>query len=271
MSELKKERLQFKDLHKLILNIPRSKEMATNFCGQKELQKQTFEVLYTDLTVVFWYWDAFVCRVFFYSVKDSEVRKLLQMTPENAVMDIISPQKEEQKRWEKLTGFSSYAVYGRFGRKIAGTEEEKKRFKREPLDRFYKEEYGIPAVREQLEEIQQVLEDHFDAGADHLYSKQEMAELIDKKRVWIHSEEGRITTIFVYRIEGKKFYSNISLNDSTADVLYSIQKKVLLNAIEEFKVLYYYGWIRINNRQALRKNHYPEFDVYDYVMVQKGE
>ena len=112
MSELKKERLQFKDLHKLILNIPRSKEMATNFCGQKELQKQTFEVLYTDLTVVFWYWDAFVCRVFFYSVKDSEVRKLLQMTPENAVMDIISPQKEEQKRWEKLTGFSSYAVYG---------------------------------------------------------------------------------------------------------------------------------------------------------------
>lgn len=53
MSELKKERLQFKDLHKLILNIPRSKEIATNFCGQKELQKQTFEVLYTDLTVVF--------------------------------------------------------------------------------------------------------------------------------------------------------------------------------------------------------------------------
>ncbi|MFR0847229.1 MAG: hypothetical protein ACLSG9_04500 [Eubacterium sp.] len=45
----------------------------------------------------------------------------------------------------------------------------------------------------------------------------------------------------------------------------------MLNAIEEFKVLYYYGWIRINNRQALRKNHYPEFDAYDYVMVQKGE
>ena len=48
MSELKKERLQFKDLYKLILNIPRSKEMVTNFCGQKELQKQTFEVAYTD-------------------------------------------------------------------------------------------------------------------------------------------------------------------------------------------------------------------------------
>lgn len=105
MSELKKERLQFKDLHKLILNIPRSKEMATNFCGQKELQKQTFEVLYTDLTVVFWYWDAFVCRVFFYSVKDSEVRKLLQMTPENAVMDIIFASKGRTETMGKLNRF----------------------------------------------------------------------------------------------------------------------------------------------------------------------
>lgn len=271
MKKIKLERCPFDHLQTLISGIPRTKKVVTNFCRQKELRTQIFEVIYTDSSLVFWYWDNHVCRVFFYSIKGAEVRKLLQMTPENAVMDIISPQKEEQKRWEKLTGFSSYAVYGRFGRKIAGIEEEKKRFKREPLDRFYKEEYGIPAVREQLEEIQQVLEDHFDAGADHLYSKQEMAELIDKKRVWIHSEEGRITTIFVYRIEGKKFYSNISLNDSTADVLYSIQKKVLLNAIEEFKVLYYYGWIRINNRQALRKNHYPEFDAYDYVMVQKGE
>lgn len=150
-----------------------------------------------------------------------------------------------------------------------GAKEERERFSHNPLDRFYREEYGRLAKKEQLAEIQKILRERFDRYADHLYSDEEMEELIVNNQVWIQCEDNQITTIFVYKIEGKKFYSNISFNDSTADVLYSIQKKVLLKAVEEYNITYYYGWIRINNRQALKKNHYPDFDAYDYVMCQR--
>ena len=236
-----------------------------------ELRNQEFQIVQTDQTIVFWYHDSNICRVFFYSVKESEIKDLLKKVPQGAVMDIISKHKDEEEQWKTLTGFSVLSVYGRFGRNIESAEQEQERFKKNPLDRFYREEYGCIAKKEQLYEIQHILQTHFDDAGDHLYSDEQMTELINNKRVWIQCEEGKITTIFVYKIEGKKFYSNTSFNDSTADVLYSIQKKVLLQAIEEYGIIYFYGWIRINNRQSLRKNHYPEFDAYDYVMIQGGE
>ena len=48
-------------------------------------------------------------------------------------------------------------VYGRVGHSIAGTKEERERFSHNPLDRFYREEYGRLAKKEQLAEIQKIL------------------------------------------------------------------------------------------------------------------
>ena len=44
-----------------------------------------------------------------------------------------------------------------------------------------------------------------DRYADHLYSDEEMEELIVNNQVWIQCEDNQITTIFVYKIEGKNF------------------------------------------------------------------
>lgn len=271
LDKLEIQRCGFSELQKRISEISRVKRVKTNFYGQMELRNQEFQTVQTDQTIVFWYHDSNICRVFFYSVQESEIKDLLKKVPQGAVMDIISKHKDEEEQWKALTGFSVLSVYGRFGRNIESAEQEQERFKKNPLDRFYREEYGCLAKKEQLYEIQHILRTHFDDAGDHLYSDEQMTELINNKRVWIQCEEDKITTIFVYKIEGKKFYSNTSFNDSTADVLYSIQKKVLLQAIEEYGIIYFYGWIRINNRQSLRKNHYPEFDAYDYVMIQGGE
>ena len=271
LDKLEIQRCGFSELQKRISEISRVKRVKTNFYGHMELRNQEFQTVQTDQTIVFWYHDSNICRVFFYSVKESEIKELLKKVPQGAVVDIISKHKDEEEQWKALTGFSVLSVYGRFGRNIESAEQEQERFKKNPLDRFYREEYGCLAKKEQLNEIQHILQTHFDNAGDHLYSDDQMTELINNKRVWIQCEEGKITTIFVYKIEGKKFYSNTSFNDSTADVLYSIQKKVLLQAIEEYGIIYFYGWIRINNRQSLRKNHYPEFDAYDYVMIQGGE
>ena len=259
----------FCELQKRISKIVRAGRPVTNFYGQKELENQKFQVVQTNQTIVFWYLDTVVCRVYFYSFNEPEIKELLKMAPQDAVLDILSRKPGEKVKWESVTGFPVYAVYGRVGHSIVGAKEERERFSHNPLDRFYREEYGRLAKKEQLAEIQKILRERFDRYADHLYSDEEMEELVVNNQVWIQCEDNQITTIFVYKIEGKKFYSNIAFNDSTDDVLYSIQKKVLLKAVEEYNITYYYGWIRINNRQALKKNHYPDFDAYDYVMCQR--
>lgn len=82
-----------------------------------------------------------------------------------------------------------YAVYGRVGHSIVGAKEERERFSHNPLDRFYREEYGRLAKKEQLAEIQKILRERFDRYADHLYSDEEMEELIVNNQVWIQCEE----------------------------------------------------------------------------------
>ena len=44
-------------------------------------------------------------------------------------MDILSRKPGEKVKWESVTGFPVYAVYGRVGHSIVGAKEERERFR----------------------------------------------------------------------------------------------------------------------------------------------
>ena len=136
----------FCELQKRISKIVRAGRPVTNFYGQKELVNQKFQVVQTNQTIVFWYLDTVVCRVYFYSFNEPEIKELLKMAPQDAVLDILSRKPGEKVKWESVTGFPVYAVYGRVGHSIVGAKEERERFSHNPLDRFYREEYGLSLI-----------------------------------------------------------------------------------------------------------------------------
>ena len=238
----------------------------TNYYNQMNLREKEFETWIAESTIIFWYEKMSISYVFFCSYDEKELYHGLQQLPEKAVFHVASKNKDVTELWEKRTGYRLYSIYGRFGYTLGSLEEEKQRFASMKLDRFYDENLGYIAKKEDLLEIQELIYNNFDPFCDQLFSNEEMENLIENKNVWIEREGKEICTIFIFQIEGKKYYANLALNRSTADVLHSIQKKSVLQAIEENQVVYFYGWQALDNKQASRKHGYPDFDLYDYIL-----
>lgn len=241
------------------------KRAITNFYNQANLSTKMYEIWEAESTIIFWYMEMSVCHVMFYSYDEKELRQGLQQLPASATIHIVTKDKEDASVWEARIGYPLYAIYGRFGYVLGSPEEEKQRFAAMKLDRFYDEKIGFLAKQTDLREIQDLLYKTFDPYSDVLFTDERMKDLIDNGNVWIEREGQYICTVFVYQIEGKKYYANLALNHSTADVLHSIQKKSILQAIEEHGVTYFYGWQSLANMQASRKHGFPEYDLYDLI------
>ena len=238
-----------------------------NYYNQANLVTKEFETWEAESTIIFWYEEMSICYVFFCSYDEKELYHGLQQLPEKAVFHVASKNKDVAELWEKRTGYRLYSIYGRFGYTLGSLEEEKQRFASMKLDRFYDENLGYIAKKEDLLEIQELIYNNFDPFCDQLFSNEEMENLIENKNVWIEREGKEICTIFIFQIIGRKFYSNISVNYSTADILYSIQKRARLYAIEKYAVNYYYGWISLENKQAIKKNNPKTYDLYDLIFI----
>ncbi len=242
-----------------------NRNKISNFYNQSELKDKEFQTWMGEDTIIFWFKKINVNQVYFYSGDEEELREGLNKLPISYTIHVITDKKECASDWEQKLGCPLYDIYGRFGHSLGDLEMEKKRFADMKLDRFYDKSLGMLADKSDLKELQQMIYQTFDESCDQLFIDEEMERLIDNKNVWIAKDENKICTIFIYRIEGKKYYANLALNHSTADVLYSIQKKSILEAIEEYHVTYFYGWQSLKNIQASRKHGFPEYNLYDLI------
>ena len=67
----------------------------------------------------------------------------------------------------------------------------------------------------QLSDVQELYEltlSTFDPLTDDIPTVEQWKNIIENKECVIHREEGKIISYYVYRLEGKKLYSNITLN-----------------------------------------------------------
>ena len=246
------------------------KKVCTNYYYSYNASDVLFDVWEMDETVIFCIREMEIYRVFFYSCNMAELTDALSKMPEGAILDIIEKQDTSFKDWMDLTGFQLYSVYGRFGKQLPNYEEQKAIFEKLQMDKFYNENYGQYASQEDLSEIQKLIAENFDAKTDHLFTDEQMKRLIQDQSVYIEKEERNIICIVIYRIEGKKLYYNLTYNKGTADISYSIEKKIQLQAIHNYGVNYIYSWIDMSNKKALKRNSSPTPHLYNYI-YQKGE
>ena len=241
------------------------KECISNFYYRAEDNEKEYQVWSGEHSLIFSYEKLGINQVYFISNDEEELRRGLSLLPKNSVIHLISKDKEVGEEWSKRLGYPLYSIYGRFGYSLGTLEIETKRFAENKLDRFYDDRFGVFATNADLNDIQKIIFETFDVNCDVLFTDAEMEKLIQNKNVWIEKENGEICTLFIYRIEGKKYYANLAVNRSTADILYSIQKKSILQEIQEHNVTYFYGWQSLTNMQATRKHGFPEFDLYNLI------
>ena len=217
--------------------------------------------------IVFWKkdnWD--VCRVFFVASDLLELSVLLSEVPSDVVMDYNTHKNNNMlNQFFIKAGFQLKASYVRKGMGIQGIGYEDVSAHSDILDDYYDESIVEYALYSDIDEIMQIIEDTFDKETDHLPARENLIEWIKNKWVLIYREEGKIYTIYIYEIFGKKMYSALSYNSVTADKMYTLEKKGYLDAVQKYDVQYIYAWFNRENFGAMKRNVLKEDGLINYI------
>ncbi len=107
---------------------------------------------------------------------------------------------------------------------------------------------------EDAEELYRINTDTFDSLTDDVFSVEEWKTIIKDKECLVHKEDGVITAYYVWKLEGKKLYSNIAFNCGPANHLYNIERRVFEHFWEE-GIRSFYAWFNIKNKDALKRHN----------------
>ncbi len=250
------------------IRVPGKKMISNYYMNYSDKDKLLFDIYETEKTVLFGFKEGNIYRVFFYTVEPSDLIFLLKQNIQGEeVIEIVSKESLDSYRWIENTGFRWYKTFERYGTTLQSYEETKRNYEKSRMNNFYNENYGQFATMEDIPDIQCCIKNQFDERADHFFCDKDLADLISNKNIYVEKENGHIYCICIFRIEGKKIYFNLSYNMGTADVLYSIERKILLNAICEHKVTYSYCWMDQENVKAQKRRGAPSEHIYNYIFV----
>lgn len=138
------------------------------------------------------------------------------------------------------------------------------------LEPYYDENLVEYAVLEDRKEIEDILCEKFDKEQDHIPDAEMIEEWIKNGWVLISRHNNQIAALYIYQMQGKKMYSNFSYNTLTADVLYCLEKKGHLDAINRFHATSKYAWMNVENHKAMKRSILKEDNFYDYIYRRKA-
>ncbi len=91
--------------------------------------------------------------------------------------------------------------------------------------------------------------------ADHIPSEDELLQIVKEKEVMLYKIGDKIECFFIYRREGKKLYCAFSYNHTSADILYSIERRVKEIEYEENGIKMHYAWFNAENKKRSAEMH----------------
>lgn len=220
----------------------------------------------TDYSIVFSYVDEKgICRIFFTTYDLEVLKEELTYFPKDSILDYICHGENLLDCIFEESGFGKIASYARKSINLLTDGKDFKRSHSQILDAYYDETVGEYATEEDAEEIVQLLDEVFDREMDHIPTVAEIKEYAKRHWVLIYRASGKIQALYIYQIQGKKFYSNISYNALPAIVLYCLEKRAHMEVVKNYDVIMKYSWINTNNDKSLRRNILKFDDVYTYI------
>lgn len=226
----------------------------TNFLSGLRFDENVTDVIDLDEAILVIVQTTFQKLGYFVAAGSEQLVKLLRLTP----IDVFikwTYRPDEDDLGEKMfqAGFYLYARY------IRNTTVFKKNpyqhavtGKRAILHEMYDSSCGEFPVVEDAEKLFELAKEVFDQNCDEVFTVREWKERIRKKEVLIYREDGKIFSCYVWHLQGKVLYSNISINLGPANILYNLERRIFEQYWDE-GIRAHYSWKNCENRKALKR------------------
>lgn len=205
--------------------------------------------------IIFIVEEPFRKRVFFASVENEALELLLNKLPSGSVLEYIYKLENDMAKVFVNGGLYEYTYYIR--NTIVWSESPytvDETGKRRLLQDMYDPNCGEYAKKDDAVELYTLTKEIFDTNCDDVFTLEQWENIIESKKCLIYRENGLIISYYVWKLEGKKFYANISVNRGAANILYNLERRVFEDAWNK-GIRTYYAWFNKDNFVALNRGN----------------
>ena len=205
--------------------------------------------------------DEFVSRVLFCATDIETLQWLLKQIPNGHMIEYLYKEKYDLADCLSQAGFTKFATY------IRRTEVYEKNpykipeiGKRKILEKRYDPSCGEYAQKEDIPELIKLHEEIFCVYGDDFFTYEQWEKIIENRECLVYKVNGIIMSYFVWKIQGKKFYTNIIVNRMPANISYNMERRIREEAWDS-GIHCFYNWIEEKNVASItRRNDNPEYE-----------
>lgn len=225
----------------------------SNYMPTKIGKADKYKVWYNDNGIVMLVENPYNEEAFFVSNDEEALIELLEELPSKTMIESLYQDEDKLLPVCERAGFQLYST---FERTIVTYEENPysipEKGKRKLLQEYYDPNCGEYATEEDIKQLDVLHKHAFDIYGDDVFSTDEWKQIIQKKECMVYKENDLILSYFVWKVEGKKLYSNVSYNSTTANILYNMERRVFEECWEQgIRTLYF--WVKRENVRGMNR------------------
>lgn len=230
--------------------------IQTNFYPGVASDEQEAEVFENEKALVFIVQEPNRKRAFFAFAEEDSLKDLLLRIPTGTITEYIHKQKTNPlEQLFKDSNMEQYALYIRSTLcYCANPFTIPETGRRKMLMEMYDPSCGEYAKEEDAAELYELTKESFDILCDDVFTIDQWKEIIANQECLLYRENGKITTFYVFRLEGKKLYSNMSVNKGPANYLYNLERRIFEEMYNK-GIRIFYAWYNCKNNKALKRGN----------------
>lgn len=263
--------MKIKEISEKVSELKRNyKKLYTNVIWSNLDENKETDFFESEKGIVFIVQETNKNKVY-YAVSDrEELIPLFERVPAGAVLEYQYRKENDMDFVLQRAGLKHYANYFRVTTIYQENPYGKETGRRKLLNEMYDPDCAEYPKQEDAKELEQLTRKMFDPLTDDVYSVEEWREIIKRKECLVIRETGKIVTYFVWRLEGKKLYCNISLNLGPANYMYNLERKVF-DRMWDAGIRVSYAWFNEENVRVLSKSSLNPGvgDLYDAIYIKQ--
>jgi len=263
--------MKIDDFRNKISMIRNNGKMITNYWPGAISKDIDLEFIENNNTLIVIVQEAYRKKAYFWTNNGTELSETLRLIPDGTVVEYIYKDENNIKNTLCEAGLTNYATYLRTTVTYKEYPHDVPCSKRIQLLRdLYDPSCAIRATRKDIKELFEININTFDKTCDEVFTLDDWEQIVEEKRCLIAKENNQIISYYVWKRDGKKLYSNISVNRGPANYLYCLERKVFDEAWED-GIRVFYHWVNLKNPRLKRLAKKSEIDAKEMVKVVSSE
>lgn len=260
--------MNYKDIMQELSNLKKEYgRLITNIVPGAMRQDSEYEILRRSDGMIVKACEPYRTRGYFAAKNEESLEVLMKDLPENIIFEWIYRDENVLEEIMERAGLSHYATFVRRTRvwrenpyRIAASGQNAF------LQELYDPDFGEYAKPEDAKELWELSCSVFDVNCDDVFTIEEWEKIIARREVLVGRVGGRIVACYVWRLEGNKLYSNISINLSSADILYNLERRIF-DEMWDRGIRVFYAWKNMENYKAMRREGATEGELLERMDV----